>query len=123
MKRTPVRPGAPPARKTRLQSRHRTKGGRNSLPGKLTWLRTRPCLICGATPSEVHHDRKMGSRADDRRTVPLCQPYGKPGHHREGPDSVQVLGRAGFEARHGISMDVETVRYHEEWEARHAMDS
>ena len=100
VKRTPLRPGAPPARKTRLKAKRRTRGGRNSLPSKLAWL--------------------LGSRADDRRTVPLCQPFGKPGHHREGPDSVQALSRAGFEARHGISMDVETVRYHEEWEARHA---
>jgi hypothetical protein len=81
----------------------------------LTWLRTLPCLVCGRVPSEAHHDRKLGSRATDLRTVPLCQPFGAPGHHRHGPESVQVLGRAGFEERFGITMDKETARYHTLW--------
>ena len=105
-------------RRTRPKARHRTKGGRHSLSGKLEWLRGCRCMICGRVPSEAHHDRHFGSRADDRKTVPLCQPFGQPGHHREGPESVQQLGRSGFEARFGISMDAETARYHAQWEAQ-----
>src|SRR3990167_5907833 len=88
------------ARRTRPCARYRTKGGRNSEPEKLAWLRRQPCHIFRYTrsqepcyfPPEVHHHRPYGARATDQRTLPLCA-----WHHRLGPHSVEVLGRKGFE--------------------------
>jgi hypothetical protein len=47
------------------------------------YVATKPCLICGRSPSDTHHLRFMQSRAlgrkvSDEFTVPLCR-----GHHRE----------------------------------------
>jgi len=105
MKRTSL------TRKTRLRARHRTKGGRNSLPDKLAWLRTQACDICGARPVEVHHDRFLGSRATDERTIPLCVR-----HHREGPEAVQTLGRTGFQEFHDYTISARCALWHERWE-------
>jgi hypothetical protein len=107
--------------------RYRTRGGRNSNPGKLAWLRTwcsclvasvgagtmrefghvAPAFVVGcAGPIEVHHHRKRGARASDDRTLPLCR-----AHHRTGPRSVEKLGRIGFESYVGVDLDSECVHY------------
>ncbi len=47
----------------------------------LAYVRTHPCCLCGASPSEAHHwshhGGVMGAKVDDYRTVPLCTE-----HHR-----------------------------------------
>lgn len=106
------------ARTGKLKAKHKTKGGRNSLPDKLKWLRTLECMIV-ASPSndpchgrvESHHDRKMGAPANDLRTVPACT-----GHHRTGTHSVENLGRAGFEAFHRVTMDDAVAHYESLWQ-------
>lgn len=102
----------------RIKKRHRTKGGRNSDLKKLAWLRTLPCpfaqfVACSAV--EVHHDRPLGAPATDRRTIPVCA-----WHHRLGVDSIENLGRAGFEQWHDISVDQETARYEALWQRQKA---
>lgn len=69
-----------------------------------------PCLG-GMT---VHHHRPGGSRATDRRTVPLCA-----GHHLHdaGPHSLERLGREGFQALHDMDMDDEVAYYEMLWVA------
>src|SRR3990167_53405 len=98
--------------------RTRTKGGRNSDPKKLAWLRTRMCMVgrLGVCYGyvEAHHDRPMGAPATDKRTVPLCGGA----HHREGPQSIEKLGRAEFERVHNINMDERTAFYETEWQER-----
>ena len=49
----------------------------------LKFVASRPCLICGRTPSDAHHikfaeQRAMGRKVSDRFTVPVCRL-----HHRE----------------------------------------
>jgi hypothetical protein len=49
----------------------------------LRFVASRPCLICGRTPSDAHHikfaeQRAMGRKVSDRFTVPVCRL-----HHRE----------------------------------------
>src|SRR5262249_15281538 len=49
----------------------------------LRFVTSRPCLICGRTPSDAHHikfaeQRAMGRKVSDRFTVPVCRL-----HHRE----------------------------------------
>ena len=49
----------------------------------LKFVASRPCLVCGRTPSDAHHikfaeQRAMGRKVSDRFTVPVCRL-----HHRE----------------------------------------
>jgi hypothetical protein len=49
----------------------------------LKFVTTRPCLICGRSPSDAHHvkfaeQRALGRKVSDRFTVPVCRL-----HHRE----------------------------------------
>jgi hypothetical protein len=99
------------ARSGKPKARHRTKGGRNTLPAKLAWIRTQRCDVCPSWPSEAHHDRPGGARATDKRVAPLCSR-----HHRTGDDSVQALGRQAFQAHHGIDLDARTRWWQERWE-------
>lgn len=99
----------------RVKRRSKTKGGRGSDPKKIAWLHTQGCCICGAMPVEVHHDRRLGSRAMDRKTVPLC-----PLHHMDGSHSVGRMGRTGFEHDHRIDMDELTATYESIWQAHQA---
>jgi Putative HNHc nuclease len=49
----------------------------------LRFVSTRPCLICGRTPTDAHHlrfvqSRALGRKVSDEWVVALCR-----GHHRE----------------------------------------
>ena len=127
-----VRPAKKPKR---IKARRVTKGGRNSDPAKLAWIRSLRCLVfgryqgwdsdpCSSRPStyfrqqEVHHCRKGGSRATDKLTVPLC-----PSHHRLGTYAVQAIGRERFEARYGVNLMTEAKRYEAVWQARKASEA
>lgn len=51
--------------------------------GHVRYVATKPCLVCGRSPSDPHHlrfaqTRAMGRKVSDELTVPLCR-----GHHRE----------------------------------------
>ena len=53
----------------------------------LKYIASQPCLVCGRTPSQVHHvrfaqPRAMSKKVSDEFTVPLC-----PAHHREIHDT------------------------------------
>lgn len=55
-----------------------------------------PCMICGVTGVEVHHE---GKPRNDMRVLPLCPPH----HRREfGPGSYHYSPKAFYEA-HGDS--------------------
>lgn len=52
-------------------------------PKRLAWLRTQPCVVCGAINTEachirvgsINHDKRetgMGEKASDKWTVSLC---------------------------------------------------
>jgi len=58
-----------------------------------------PCLVCGATPVEVHHEGKPRS---DMRCLPLC-----PQHHRQeyGPGAYHYSKRQ-FYQKHGESSEL-----------------
>jgi hypothetical protein len=104
------------SRGKRPKARKVTKGGRNTMPAKLAWLRESPCAICCGVRglSEAHHERKGGARADDRKTIPLCA-----AHHRlPGLESREALGREGFERRHGVSLEGLCAEYQQRWEDR-----
>lgn len=58
-----------------------------------------PCVLCGASPVEVHHIREgqgAAQRAQDVLTCALC-----PACHR-GPNGLHGLGRKGFYTRYKL---------------------
>ncbi len=73
----------------------------------LEFIRQQPCLVCGETEGiDAHHvlergQGKVGSKADDRRSVSLC---------REAHQQYHQLGRARFEEMHGLDLEVEIQR-------------
>lgn len=53
---------------------------------RLGMLRHMPCIVTANTPAEPHHliavgDGKMGSKADDSQTIPLCRQMHNLLHH------------------------------------------
>ena len=114
-----VRPAKKPKR---IKARRVTKGGKGSDPEKMAWIRSLSCLCRGSDSVgcsgqiEVHHDRSGGSRATDRHTVPLCGS----GHHREGPLSIERLGRRVFQRFHKIDLVDQCQLYETEWRVRKA---
>ena len=69
-------------------------------PAYLAYVRQHPCCLCGASPSEAHHwshhGGVMGSKVDDYRTVPLCDPCHIGEWHRTG--TFPGMSRAASEA-------------------------
>lgn len=52
------------------------KGGPARSDAYLAYVRSKPCMFCGAdAPSDPHHvgSRGMGQKTDDLRCVPLCR--------------------------------------------------
>jgi hypothetical protein len=44
---------------------------RKTDPGYLAWIRTQPCVACGAQ-SQAHHTTTKGARGSDYRSLSLC---------------------------------------------------
>lgn len=57
-----------------------------------------PCLICQATPVEIHHIRRFGETRKHMQVAPLC-----PEHHR-GAEGIHAMGKKAFE-RQFMSQD------------------
>jgi hypothetical protein len=95
MKRTPLkRRGSKPARRA---------GGTVQHPEYLDFIRQCWCVLTstgdcvGAVEAAHVGDRGLGQKCRDEETIPLCG-Y----HHRTGPDSQHVLGKA-FWDHHNIN--------------------
>jgi hypothetical protein len=68
----------------------------------LAWIRTLPCLVCGATRGiEASHTgpRGLGQKSADTSAVPLCSR-----HHRTGKDSYHKLGARRFAQVHNLDL-------------------
>jgi hypothetical protein len=77
------------------------------------WIRTLPCGVCGATPSEAAHTGSDGGtslKASDYSCVPLCCDC-----HTQGPLSYHQLGREDFELRHGLDLKALVKRLNRLW--------
>lgn len=76
----------------------------------LAWIRTKHCLVCMDSLVEAHHvlpmgGGKMGSKTDDRRTVPLC---------RDAHQKYHDKGRVRFEEIYGLDLEAEILKLN--WE-------
>jgi hypothetical protein len=88
-----VRPRRVPSKAIRLRDKEHCK-----------YVATRPCIVCGRTPSETHHirfaqPRALSRKVSDEYTVPVCRL-----HHRE-------LHRYGDEASWwaGVNVDPQPI--------------
>jgi len=71
-------------------------------PKYLAWIRTQPCLVCGATRwIEAAHTgpHGLGQKSPDTSAVPLCA-----AHHRTGKDSYHRLGPRKFGEVHNLDL-------------------
>jgi Protein of unknown function (DUF968) len=64
----------------------------------LDFIRSLPCLICGAAGSEAHHEAReghgtMGGKPGDDRTIPLCVNHHAFGGTKKHPGSVHGMGK------------------------------
>ena len=57
-----------------------------------------PCVVCGATPVEIHHVRRYGENRKHSKVVPLCW------YHHRGPEGLHHLGKRAFERKY-LSQD------------------
>ena len=73
----------------------------------LTWLRWKPCLVCGRHPCQAHHPRHnvgMGQRAHDHRAVPLCY------QHHEDVQQYRLDGMNREQLRDWMDAAAERLR-------------
>lgn len=103
MNRTPVK-------------RRRSKPRRGRVVDKdyLAFMGEQPCMISGK-PATVHHVRCCGSPKDDTRTLPLAPEYHL---YQAGPMSIEALGKAKFEAVHGVNIEAAIAHYQALYAAR-----
>ena len=80
----------------------------------LAWLHTQPCLCCGASGVEVHHERTLGK--GDAYGVPLCT-----FHHRGHSGRHGLRSRMLFEERYKLNLRVEIARLKGAYETEHAV--
>ena len=92
-------------RKGDAAERQRVYGGVE----RILWLKARPCLVCGRTPSDCAHIKSggMGRKADAEFIVALCRD-----HHTE----QHQIGVRSFERRHGVDLDAAARETEAAWQ-------
>jgi hypothetical protein len=101
VKRTPLKRGKPPQRKTRVKARNAKRKGhrfpKRRQPACLEWVREMPCCNCGwPGPSHPHHVKTRGAGGPDvGNLVPLC-----PFCHSE----LHTMGRRSFALMYEIDL-------------------
>lgn len=81
----------------------------------LSWMHLQPCLVSGKWPVTAHHVRRYGEPKNDRRTIPLMLEYHL---HDFGPESIERLGKAAFERRHGVNIEAAIKEYNRQYESQ-----
>jgi hypothetical protein len=75
----------------------------------LSFIRTKPCLVCGRK-AVAHHEKLkqggMGIKPPDNQSVPLCT-----AHH----DEQERIGSPAFWDRHNIDVKMAIIRLNTEY--------
>ena len=96
------------ARGGRIKAKGRSRFPKRRCPEYLAYIRTLPCVICGASGVDPAHVRSRGAGGDDvGNTVPLC---------RECHDSQHTVGRVSFERKHRVDLALAAAGYAEAWD-------
>ena len=90
----PLKAKAPMRKRSRKREAYLAGPEREAGKAHMGRVAQLPCIVCGAWPTEVHHDPDPRS---DMRVIPLC-----PRHHRRefGPQALHYNRRA-FHEQHG----------------------
>lgn len=115
MKRSPMPRRAKPMKRTRIRPKGDPKKARDrwllsyGSNERVAWMKARPCLCCGATPSDCHHIEAagMGMKARYDKTVPLCR-----GHH----DEYHRVGRRTFAEHYRLDLPKAAARMERLWQ-------
>ncbi len=77
-------------------------------PGRVMWVKERPCIACGYQPSENHHTRTGGTsrKAGYATIVPLCVLCHEELHNN---------GRDTFEQKHDLRLIYEAEKVQSAW--------
>ncbi len=80
----------------------------------MAWMAQQPCLISGEPEATTHHVRFCGSPKNDRRCIRLAWRY-----HLEnfGPTSIEKLGKAKWQALHGVDIEAAISDYNRRFDA------
>ena len=79
----------------------------------LAWIRTKPCLACGATEGiQAHHCWCSGKKnhGNDRLVVPLCVSC-----HTFGKHAYHNIGHERFEEHWNLDLKDEIINYLSEY--------
>jgi len=76
---------------------------------KADWIRSLPCLVCGARPCDAAHVKSRGAGGTSADLVPLCH-----AHHME----QHAIGVCTFEARYDVDLTLEAHDFHSQWESQ-----
>ena len=90
--------------------------GRIVDPDYLAWLHLQEGVIRGGKTHSVHHVRSFGSPKNDRCTLPL-----EFGYHQiqEGQKSIEALGKAKWQAIHGVDIETAIWKYQQRYLSQH----
>ena len=72
--------------------------------GRVLFIKSLPCLVCGRIPSVNAHIKSRGSGGDYRSIVPLCRI-----HHTEQGQ----IGIVTFANKYNIDLEVEAAKINE----------
>ena len=98
MKRTPLKAGKPPARKTPLKGRNSKRAAkryREAFGGHADTIRGLPCDLCAApAPSDPHHVRTRAAGGTAKDLIPVCRTCHTRIHDGHGPSREHLTARA-----------------------------
>jgi hypothetical protein len=81
---------------------------------KAAWVRLLPCLVCGRTPSDPHHEPPRSRGGTSEHLTPLCAD-----HHTLRSDSRHALGsNERFREAHGIDLEAAARHIDQTWRER-----
>lgn len=121
MKRTPIKPGAPPRRATPLKANRKRARVRNekAFGSKAAWVRTLPCVVgvserfrFDGDPQceggmEASHVKSRGAGGTSKDLAPMCAKH----HHR-----FHQWGRATFAATYNLDLPALAAQYEAIWQ-------
>ncbi len=100
--RKPMDRGEPLKARGRKHAQHQ----RERFGAKAVDVRRMPCLVCGVTPSDPHHEPPISLGGASKGLVPLCRRHHNVRHQ---------IGPTRFNERYGVDLVAEAARIEAEW--------
>lgn len=89
-----------------VNPQRRRKRNAIAFGSKAEWVRSLPCLVCGAVPSDPAHVKSRGAGGTAADIVPLCR-----AHHME----QHAIGVTTFGRRHALDLRAEAEGLEAKW--------